>query len=132
MKKTTINPGSLFDSRPYGFSQAVVSAPGQLVFISGQVAWDNEQHLIGENDLELQTIKSIENLETAIGAAGGSLGDIVMLRIYKVNYQEGDGPIIGRVLKDKFGVHLPASTWIGVQKLAGPDFLIEIEAQAVI
>ena len=132
MKKSTINPETLFDSIKYGFSQVVVSDPGKMVFISGQVAWNREEQIIGANDLELQTIKSVENLETSIGAAGGTLGDIVMLRIYKVNYQEGDGVVIGRVLKDKFGAHLPASTWIGVQKLAGPDFLIEIEAQAVI
>ena len=55
-----------------------------------------------------------------------------MLRIYTVDYQDGDGAVIGRVLKESFGNHFPASTWIGVQSLARPEFLIEIEAQAVI
>jgi len=75
----------------------------------------------------------MENLKTAIEAAGGTLKDIVMLRIYKVNYQQADGPVISQVLKDYFGTEcLPASTWINVKGLANKKFMIEIEAQAVI
>ena len=133
MKKECINPKALFDPRPYGFSQAVVANPGKLVFISGQVAWDENQNIIGENDLVKQTEKSIENLKMAIEAAGGTLEDIVMLRIYKVNYQKEDGPVITRILRNKFGTqNPPASTWISVKGLANEDFMIEIEAQAIL
>ena len=91
MKRECINPKTLFDSRQYGFSQVVVTNPGKMVFISGQVAWDKNLNIVGKNDLAKQTEKSIENLRIAVESAGGNLEDIVMLRIYKVNYQSGDG-----------------------------------------
>jgi len=133
MKRETINPKSLFDSIQYGFSQIVISNPGKNVFISGQVAWDSNLNIVGKNDLAKQTQKSLDNLELAIEAAGGTLENIVMLRIYKVNYQEGEGAIISQILKDYFGTtNPPASTWISVEGLANEEFMIEIEAQAVI
>ncbi len=133
MKRKTINPKSLFDSRQYGFSQIVISNPDKIIFISGQVAWDENLNIIGENDLATQTQKSIDNLEIAIKAAGGTLDNIVMIRIYKVNYQKEDGSIINQILKNNFGTeNPPASTWVSVQRLANEGFMIEIEAQAVI
>jgi len=133
MKRATINPKSLFDSRQYGFSQIVISNPGKIVFISGQVAWDEHLNMVGENDLAQQTQKSLDNLTIAIKAAGGTLENIVMLRIYKVNYQKEDGPIISQILKNNFGTeNPPASTWVSVEGLANEGFMIEIEAQGVV
>ena len=104
-----------------------------MVFISGQVACDEQFNVVGENDLAQQIQKAIDNLEIAIKAAGGSLENIVMLRIYKVNYQAEDGGIINKVLKSKFGTdNPPASTWLGVSGLVDKRFMIEIEAQAVV
>ncbi len=131
MKKECINPAALFDSRQYGFSQIVSVRPERMVFISGQVAWDNNQKIVGKNDLKKQTEKSIENLRIAIESSGGSLENIVMLRIYKVNYQSADGQIISEVLRNYFGTqNPPSSTWINVNGLANEEFMIEIEAQA--
>lgn len=133
MKKESINPKSLFDSRQYGFSQIVVANPGKIVFISGQVAWDENLNLIGKNNLAKQTQKSLENLKTAIESIGSSLENITMLRIYKVDYQQEEGAIISKYLKQYFGTeNPPASTWINVKGLANEGFLIEIEAQAII
>ena len=104
-----------------------------MVFLSGQVAWDEEQHIVGPNDLAVQARKAIENLETAMKEAGGTLENIVMLRIYKVNYQKEDGPVISQALIEKFGItNPPASTWISVDGLANEAFMIEIEAQAIL
>lgn len=132
MKKKCIQPATLFESLQYGFSQVVTAKAQQMVFISGQVAWDHDQALVGENDLKLQTEKSMENLKNAIVAAGGTLENIVMLRIYKVNYQPEDASIISEVLRNNFGKNPPASTWLSVAGLADKDFMIEIEAQAVL
>ena len=64
---------------------------------------------------------------------GGTLENIVMLRLYLVNYQQKDGSIISNALIKYFGTESPpASTWINVQGLASEDFLIEIEAQAML
>lgn len=133
MIKKCINPKELFNSTQYGFSQIVVSDPGKIVFISGQVAWDENEDIVGGNDLRIQTQKAIDNLKTAIESAGGSLENIVMLRIYKVDYEKKDGAIINEILKKNFGTSAPpASTWISVKGLANEGFMIEIEAQAII
>jgi enamine deaminase RidA (YjgF/YER057c/UK114 family) len=133
MSKRCINPKELFNSTQYGFSQIVVSDPGKIVFISGQVAWDENLNIVGGNDLRIQTQKAIDNLKAAIESAGGSLENIVMLRIYKVDYKMEDGPVINEILKKNFGTSTPpASTWVSVKGLANEGFLIEIEAQAVI
>lgn len=133
MKRETINPKSLFDSRPYGFSQIVIANPGKMVFISGQVAWDENLNIVGGQDLAKQTQKALDNINAAIKAAGGTLENIVALRIYIVNHQEENGVIISQVLKDNFGtINPPASTWISVKGLANEGFMIEIEAQAVL
>jgi enamine deaminase RidA (YjgF/YER057c/UK114 family) len=133
MKKKCINPKELYNSTQYGFSQIVISQPGKIVFISGQVAWDKNLNIVGVNDLKIQTQKAIDNLKLAIESAGGSLENIVMLRIYKVDYKREDGAIISEILRNTFGISTPpASTWISVKGLANEEFLIEIEAQAVI
>ena len=132
MKKQCLNPGELFNSTQFGFSQIVVSSPGRMIFISGQVAWDENMNICGKGDLEIQTQKAIDNLKIAIESAGGKLEDIVMLRLYKVDYKAEDGNVINAILKKNFGtVCPPASTWVSVKGLASGDFLIEIEAQAV-
>ncbi len=133
MNKTYLNPPELFNSTDFGFSQIVVSEPGKLVYISGQVAWDEKREIAGKGDLETQVQKSNDNLALAMQKAGGQLSDIVMLRIYVVNYTEAAGTIVGEALRRNFGtINPPASTWLSVQGLANPDFLIEIEAQAVL
>ena len=133
MENITFNPGSLFNSRQYGFSQVVVAEPGRMVFVSGQVGWDKDENIMGKNDLETQTEKALNTLSLAMESAGGKLEHITMLRIYKVNYQPEDGPVISSALRKTFGTeNPPASTWISVAGLASEDFLIEIEAQGVI
>ena len=75
----------------------------------------------------------MRNLQTAIGAAGGTLKDIVSLRIYIVNYQVENANALRTALNEFFSsANPPASTWIGVSALAVPEFLIEIEATAVL
>ena len=131
--RTTLAPKQLFNSKQYGFSQVVTSGPGTFVFVSGQVAWDEHENIVGEGDLEVQVRKAIENLSHALEAAGGTLENIVMLRIYSVDYKKEDGPVIAAILNEYFGTESPpASTWLSVKGLANEKFLIEIEAQAVV
>jgi len=133
MSKQSINPPTLFNSTQYGFSQIVKCPSGKLVFISGQVAWDEASNIVGAGDLEQQMKKAVDNLRIAVNAAGGTLESIVMLRIYIVNYKAEDGTIISNVLKETFGtISPPASTWVNVKGLASEEFMIEIEAQAVV
>ena len=133
MPKIYLNPPELFPSQQYGFSQIVVSRGGALVHLSGQVAGDADEQIGGAGDLAAQTRRALANVEMAVRAAGGTRADIVSLRIYIVAGQMGQGRIIREALLAFFDpMHLPVSTWIGVVALANPDFLIEIEAAAVI
>ena len=77
MNRKSINPKELFNSMQHGFSQIVECKPGKLIFISGQVAWDEHSKIVGENDLEKQAKKAMDNLRLAIESVGGSLEDIV-------------------------------------------------------
>jgi 2-iminobutanoate/2-iminopropanoate deaminase len=131
--KTHINPNTLFPSLPYGFSQIVTAQGGRTVYVSGQTAWDAEKRIVGGRDLASQARQALRNVQAAMEAARGSIEDVVSLRIYMVNYKPEDAEAISLVLNEFFPSRsAPASTWIGVSSLAVADFLIEIEATAVV
>ncbi len=132
MPKQYINPANLFQSQPYGFSQIVKTKGGTTVYFSGQVGWNEDQILTGGSDLASQTRGAFENLQKAVQVAGGQMRDIVSLRIYVVNYKREEASPITECLRERFPLDaLPVTTWIGVQSLARPELLIEIEAIAV-
>jgi enamine deaminase RidA (YjgF/YER057c/UK114 family) len=133
MAKEHLNPDTLFSSLPHGFSQVVVTQGGKTVYLSGQTAWDANKQIIGGNDLGAQTRQALRNVQLAIASASGTLADVVSLRIYIVNPMPGDTGTVGEALREFFPTDKPpASTWLGVVSLAVPEFLIEIEAVAVI
>lgn len=133
MPKEYINPNNLFPSLPHGFSQVVVASGKRMVFISGQTAWDERKNIVGRDSVLEQARQAFLNLEKAMEAAGGTLKDVVALRIYVVDYQAESGTAVGTALRECFSSeNPPASTWIGVAALADPEFLIEIEATAVL
>jgi enamine deaminase RidA (YjgF/YER057c/UK114 family) len=131
MGKQLVNPASLFPSLEHGFSQVVVASGARTVFVSGQTAWDANRHIVGRS-LDEQARQALRNVKAAVEAAGGSLCDIVSLRIYIVHRDGQSLAPVGSALKEMFTTEPPASTWIGVSSLAVPDFLIEIEAMAVL
>jgi len=133
MPKEYLNPNSLFSSLPHGFSQVVIATGRKMVFISGQTAWDARKNIVGGESVLEQARQAFRNLETAMEAAGGTLKDIVALRSYVVDYEAESGTAVGTALREFFSPeNPPASTWIGVSALAVPEFLIEIEATAVL
>ena len=133
MPKEYVNPNSLFSSLPHGFSQVVVATGKRMVFISGQTAWDVRKNIVGADSFLEQARQALRNLQAAVEATGGTLKDVVALRIYIVDYQAESGTAVGTALREFFSPeNPPASTWIGVSALAVPEFLIEIEATAVL
>jgi enamine deaminase RidA (YjgF/YER057c/UK114 family) len=133
MPKEYVNPNTLFSSLPHGFSQAVIASGRRVVFVSGQTAWDVQKNIVGGDSLLEQTRQALRNVQAAIEATGGTLKDVVALRIYIVNYEVESASAVGSALREFFSPeNLPASTWIGVATLAVPEFLIEIEATAVL
>jgi len=133
MPKEYTNPDSLFRSLDYGFSQIVAADGGKTIYISGQTAWDRQRQIIGGTDLAQQARQALRNVQAAVEAVGGTLADVVALRIYIVNYRPEQADAVGGALREFFPEEKrPASTWIGVSTLAVSDFLIEIEATAVL
>ena len=130
MPKKCVAPPSLFSSVEHGFSQVVVASGARTVFISGQTAWDRNKKIVGRTSAD-QARQALHNVKAAVEAAGGTLSDVVALRIYSVRLAESVKEI-GSALRDAFPNNPPASTWIGVTALAAPEFLIEIEATAVL
>ncbi len=131
MSRKVINPASLYESTAYGFSHAVASNGSTLVHCAGQVAWDREYNLVGGSDLGAQARQALANLKAVLAEAGAGVEDIVRLRTYVVNHNPDCIEPVGEALAEFYGDVMPAAnTWIGVQALALPDFLIEIEATA--
>jgi enamine deaminase RidA (YjgF/YER057c/UK114 family) len=131
--KKHLNPPELFPSLKYGFSQVVTSPPGKLIFLSGQVSWDEREQLQGGDDLKAQTLQALRNVEIGLRAAGASLEDIVAMRLYLVDYRPEKSPAITEALHETFaGSEPPTTTWIGVSALASEGLLIEIEATAIL
>lgn len=134
MAKEFINPPTL-PNWEESFTQVVTVSPAaaRTVYVSGQVAVDERQNLIGEGDLGAQAVRAFENLATALAAAGAGPGDVVKLHIYVKDYEPADATAIGDALRSVFGHgKLPASTWLGVQSLAKEGFLVEVDAIAVV
>lgn len=126
-----INPPDAWDSTEYGFSQAVVAAPGETIYLSGQVDWDSDRN-INRGDLTAQTSGAFASLARVLAAAGASIQDVTALRIYIVADPSDDLSAVSEALRTTFAPGPgPAATWIMVRGLADPDFLIEIEATAV-
>ena len=130
MQRHAIDPPDLFDSRQYGFSQAVAVRGGTLVLASGQVGIDADEQPVGD-DLAAQVDGALDNLERLLTAAGGGLDDVVRVRIYVVAAVADDLSPVGEALRTRFR-DPPASTWLVVPALARPEFLVEIEADAVV
>src|SRR5215475_9968495 len=102
MRKECINPNNLFPSLSYGFSQIVVASGKRMVFISGQTAWDERKNIVGGDSVLEQARQAFRNLEKAMQAAGGTLKDVVALRIYLVDYQAECGIAVGTALRECF------------------------------
>ena len=129
MRKTPVNPWTWQDRR--GFTQAWrVEAPAAILFVSGQVPLDDDGNLVAPGDFDGQARRTFENLGRVLDEAGGTFGDIVKVTVYltDIRYRETVYRVMGRWLK---GVY-PVSTGLVVEALARPEWLVEIDATAVI
>jgi reactive intermediate/imine deaminase len=113
------------------FSQAIVTeARGRLVFLSGMTARRADGSIAGIGDIEAQTRQVCENLKAAVEEAGGTLDDIVRVDVYVRNMEHFDA--IHKVRREYFTAPAPASTMVEICKMTSPEYLIEINAIAVL
>jgi len=129
--REAINPETL--PPPPGYSQVVKTSGGTTVYLAGQVAWDRDRNIVGEGDLQAQTRHVFNNLIEALDAAGAGLADLVKIGIYVVDHDLEKMATI-RSVRDEFleGITPPVSTLLGVDALAVPGLMIEIDGIAVV
>jgi 2-iminobutanoate/2-iminopropanoate deaminase len=113
------------------FSQAIAAeAKGRIVFISGMTARRADGSIAGVGDIEAQTRQVCENLKNAVESAGGTMDHICRVDVYVRNIEHFQ--TIHKVRREYFKPPAPASTLVEVTKMVHPDYLIEINAIAVI
>ncbi|HEY2979768.1 MAG TPA: RidA family protein [Anaerolineales bacterium] len=124
-----INPPGM--SKPTGYSHVVEASGGRTIYISGQVALDQDRNLIGKNDLRAQAQQVFANLKTALEAAGTDFDHVVKLTYFVLDASQM--PIV-REVRDQYlnKQSPPASTAVEVRRLVMEDWLIEVDAIAVI
>ena len=103
---------------------------GNLLFVSGCVALDAGGKLVGEGDVVAQARQVFENIGLCLTAAGASFADVVKVTTFLTDI--GDRAAVNTVRQEVFGAARPASTLVQVSALVLPEFLIEVEAVAVV
>jgi enamine deaminase RidA (YjgF/YER057c/UK114 family) len=111
-----------------GYSRAV--RIGNVVEVTGTVAVDENNNLIGEGDAYLQTKFIIQKIENVLLQAGATLSDVVRTRMFVTDISNWEA--YGKAHGEAFADIRPCTTMVEVSKLIAPEYLIEIEATAVI
>jgi reactive intermediate/imine deaminase len=118
--------------KPRGVFCHGVKAQGQLVFVSGQVAYNHQGEIIGKGDIRAQTRQVLENIKVALETAGATLQDITKVTVFVTDMTHLAQIHEVRAEYWPDPQHYPASTLVEVKSLVHPDLLIEIEAFAVL
>ncbi len=132
MSFTFINPDSL--GAPHGYSNGVLTeAGGRLLFIAGQVAWDQQQQIVAD-DLVRQFDQALANVITVVTEAGGQPEQIARLVIYVTDKNEYKKRMkeIGERYRARMGKHFPAMVLVEVAGLLEDHAQIEIEGVAML
>jgi enamine deaminase RidA (YjgF/YER057c/UK114 family) len=125
-----INPDDI--PAPVTFSHVVVATGSRLIFVSGQVAEDSQGNLIGADDMTVQARQVFANIGRALAAAGARPQQVTKLTIFVANYRREHLAMIEEGRFALFGDHKPTDTLVGVAALSRPDYLLEVDAIAVI
>jgi reactive intermediate/imine deaminase len=117
--------------KPRGsYSQVVISEPGRMVFLAGQVAVDEDGNIVGPANIRAQAMQVLQNIRRGVEAAGGTLKDIVTMTVFTTDARYHSE--VNEIRREVFGSEFPASTMVQVVALARPELLLEINAIAII
>lgn len=129
MNNTFLNPEGI--APPTGYTHVVTTDARKTVYISGQIGIDPQGKI--QEGLRAQTVQVFENLKTALASVGATFDNVLKVTYLIVNLKPEDRNIVREIRAGYFNpTQPPASTLIGVQALALPELLIEIEAIAAI
>jgi enamine deaminase RidA (YjgF/YER057c/UK114 family) len=123
-----IQPEGLWDPRPR-FAQVV--KVGNQIYIAGQTSVDEKGNLVGKGDIEAQARQVFKNLQKCLEAVGAGFDRVVKLNIYALNI-DTQREAIGKIRNEFLAQKPVAVTFVQVSRLVNPDWLLEIEAIAVL
>ncbi|HYT89624.1 MAG TPA: RidA family protein [Gemmataceae bacterium] len=131
MQTQFLNPPTLCPT--FGWTHVVTATGGKTVYISGQVSVNERGEVVGKGDFRAQTEQTFENLKQVLAAVWATFRDVVKMNLYVVGLKPEHVPML-REARSRYvnAEQPPASTLVGVAGLVGADWLIEIEAVAVI
>ena len=126
-----INPNGMYKPNKNIYSQVVKSAGATTVHVAGTVPFDEDANVVGIDDMKVQVLKILDNIRISLEAAGATPADVVRINIYALDvddYVSSGAPEVISFFSD----NKPASTTVQVSRLVHPDWIVEIEATAVI
>ena len=112
----------------FGYSRAV--RVGNQIFVAGTVSWGEDGQIVGIGDMYVQTKQTLRNIEKALAQAGATFANVVRTRMFITDISRWDE--VAKAHGEVFGDIRPAATGVGVTALVEPEFLIEIEVDAVL
>jgi enamine deaminase RidA (YjgF/YER057c/UK114 family) len=120
--------------KPTGYSHVAEITSGKMVYIAGQVAIDPAGNIVGKDDFRAQIVQVFANLGTALHAAGADFKNVIKMNYYCVDTVDPSQITVVREVRD---MHIgketpPVSTFVVVRRLVRPEWLIEVEAVAVV
>jgi len=145
--KTSIKQGAAVESKLFrifnpetlakptaGYSQVAEVEDGKVVYIAGQVAMDRSGNLVGKDDFRAQVQQVFENLDAAVKAAGGDFHSVIKLNYYCAESVDPSEIPAVREVRDQYvnTANPPTSTFVVVKRLVRPEYLIEVDAVAVV
>jgi len=117
-----------------GYSHVAEVTDGKIVYVAGQVAIDRAGNLVGKDDFRAQVQQVFENLKSAVEASGGDFHNVIKLNYYCAESVDPTQVPIVREIRDKYvnTANPPTSTFVVVKRLVRPEWLIEVDAVAVV
>lgn len=129
MDRRQIQPASV--PKPVAeYAQGVEVSGGRMLFVAGQVPLDAQGQLVGPGDIRAQARQVFRNIQAIIEEAGGSMTDIVKLTVFLTNMADYQG--FKEARREFIKPPFPAATLVQVASLVRPEWLVEVEAIAII
>jgi len=120
-----ISPKNMYTTPSYHH----VARAGNLLFLAGQVARDENGHLVGPNDAAAQARQVYKNVGRALAAAGAAFSDVVKITTYLLD--RADSPAVTQVRFEHLGDHRPPHTGLIIAGLGSPEVRLEVDVIAV-
>ncbi|QLD12652.1 RidA family protein [Microbacterium oleivorans] len=128
---TLIRSTALSNAAEYAYA-ATAPADARLIFLAGSCPLAADGSTVGVGDYAAQAASCIQNMRTALAAAGAGIGDVISTRVLVASRAQADLVTAWEVVRDAFGDHDVPSTLMGVTVLGYDDQLVEIEAVAAV